>query len=606
MSAVASLEGDDLHAVVADLHRRYARRIQQFCRHQLGNWDEAEDATQLTFINALRGLERGASLEQESAWLFTIARNVCLNSKRSTFRRRRVETTSTLEEYASHSPPERESLDLSDLAEALRALPAPQRRAVLLREWQGFSYTEIAADLAVSQSAVETLLFRARRTLAAHLAGDGNRGRRARGTDLASLAVALKGLLVGATPKLAVTAATIVAASVCASVEPSIAEPSVATAAPAGLHVAPQHPGSPASLIARDAADGRRVLSALGSPSLAQPGDDEAPFASPTVIPRSSSTGTVAATEAVLDDSFAGVPADEPQPDDLPTFDAQPSSPAEAASEIAATTTAVSDPANEAISPATAQAPMTPMDPAEAPAANAATMDPPLQPSDDATAPPSTEAPALPSAESSAALPASSLAGADSPKPTTAQSAARPTGGAADNTTGPEGRSPAAAYGQSASSAAANGAAQPPRDGSDVARAESPARGSAAVAIAGKPGPAAFASAGAAATTTAGLPTVSAAGGIAAATGARPGPADTSARAEQPGATLVDAPPAAADPDDDWPPFVAEPGPAAPDPPPPADASVAAPAGLGRPAVTATSVPLPAGFRASSRDEAAA
>jgi RNA polymerase sigma factor (sigma-70 family) len=41
-----------------------------------------------------------------------------------------------------------------------------QRQALLLREWRGFSYREIAEELGLSQAAVETLLFRARRSLA--------------------------------------------------------------------------------------------------------------------------------------------------------------------------------------------------------------------------------------------------------------------------------------------------------------------------------------------------------------------------------------------------------------------------------------------------------
>ncbi len=45
-------------------------------------------------------------------------------------------------------------------------MPEQQRRAILLREWQGLSYREIAGELEVSQSAVETLIFRARRSLA--------------------------------------------------------------------------------------------------------------------------------------------------------------------------------------------------------------------------------------------------------------------------------------------------------------------------------------------------------------------------------------------------------------------------------------------------------
>ena len=47
--------------------------------------------------------------------------------------------------------------------------PEQQRRALLLREWQGLSYREISEQLGITQAAVETLLFRARRSLAASL-----------------------------------------------------------------------------------------------------------------------------------------------------------------------------------------------------------------------------------------------------------------------------------------------------------------------------------------------------------------------------------------------------------------------------------------------------
>jgi hypothetical protein len=51
------------------------------------------------------------------------------------------------------------------LCAALESLPDKQRRAILLREWRGLSYSEIAEELNVSHAAVETMLFRARRSL---------------------------------------------------------------------------------------------------------------------------------------------------------------------------------------------------------------------------------------------------------------------------------------------------------------------------------------------------------------------------------------------------------------------------------------------------------
>lgn len=90
----------------------------------------------------------------------------------------------------------------------------------MLREWRGLSYAEIASELDLSQAAVETLLFRARRSIAAELSGEPRPAGRSRRRDLGSLLATLKGLLFGAAPKLAVTAATVAAECVVgASVE---------------------------------------------------------------------------------------------------------------------------------------------------------------------------------------------------------------------------------------------------------------------------------------------------------------------------------------------------------------------------------------------------
>jgi RNA polymerase sigma factor (sigma-70 family) len=126
---------------------------------------------QSTFLNAHRALQRGVSPEAELAWLLKIAHNVCLTRRRSTRRRGRVEAAHDLESMQDYLPaPPREAPDeLIRLTDALEDLPDSQRRAILLREWQGLSYAEIARELKLTQSAVETLIFRARRSLAANL-----------------------------------------------------------------------------------------------------------------------------------------------------------------------------------------------------------------------------------------------------------------------------------------------------------------------------------------------------------------------------------------------------------------------------------------------------
>jgi RNA polymerase sigma factor (sigma-70 family) len=203
------------------LYERHQRKILAFCQHQLGNREEAEDATQITFMNAFRGLKRGTSPEFESAWLYKIAHNVCLTKQRNSYRRRLVEAPSDFELIEEVVPAyDGDSDELFGLTSALRVLPEQQRRALLLREWQGLSYREIADELRLTQGAVEALLFRARRSLAAALTTDPSerrgrgRPRMASSSAGSGLAAALKSLLLGGGVKVAATAATVAATSV--------------------------------------------------------------------------------------------------------------------------------------------------------------------------------------------------------------------------------------------------------------------------------------------------------------------------------------------------------------------------------------------------------
>jgi RNA polymerase sigma factor (sigma-70 family) len=194
-------------ARATDLYERYASRLYGFCLHRLGSREEAEDAVQTTFLNAFRGLSRGVVPTSESAWLFKIAENVCLSRHRASFRRRRLEAPGDLAAVEETvAAPERADEELIPLEDALADMPEAQRRALLLREWQGLSYREIAAELEVSQSAVETLIFRARRSLARRLEAPRERLRRVgQAIDVGAALSALKAALsTGAVVKAAV------------------------------------------------------------------------------------------------------------------------------------------------------------------------------------------------------------------------------------------------------------------------------------------------------------------------------------------------------------------------------------------------------------------
>ncbi len=208
------------------LYERHASRIQSYCLHQLGSREEAEDAVQTTFMNAFRALRKGITPEAESAWLFKIAENVCLSRRRSSWRRGRIESPSDFGLIEEIVPgPNRQRDELIGIEDALAGMPEQQRRAILLREWQGLSYREIAEELEVSQSAVETLIFRARRSLAQGLeqpetvAGKRKGIRRAmHALDLGSLVGVAKALLTGGAAVKATAAAVAVTAAAGAAI----------------------------------------------------------------------------------------------------------------------------------------------------------------------------------------------------------------------------------------------------------------------------------------------------------------------------------------------------------------------------------------------------
>jgi len=206
----------------SELYERFSAQIFGYCLHQLGSREEAEDAVQTTFMNAFRGLQRGIVPQVESAWLFKIAHNVCLSRRRSTWRRGRVEAPNNLEVLKEVVPARDERIadELIRLQDVLEEMPENQRRAILLREWQGLSYREISEELDVSQSAVETLIFRARRGLAAGLeeapVKRGWRGTVHYGFDAGAVLAALKTLLTGGVASKAAATAVAVATSAAA------------------------------------------------------------------------------------------------------------------------------------------------------------------------------------------------------------------------------------------------------------------------------------------------------------------------------------------------------------------------------------------------------
>jgi RNA polymerase sigma factor (sigma-70 family) len=144
------------------LYKRHVKDVYRYSLAMLPRQTDAEDATQTTFMNAYRALERGERPRDAAKWLRAIALNVCREHYRRASRR---PSEVALEEDFGELVLDPPTPAISDVVRGLACLPFNQRAALVMREFEGRSLTEIATCLEISGSAVETLLFRARRSL---------------------------------------------------------------------------------------------------------------------------------------------------------------------------------------------------------------------------------------------------------------------------------------------------------------------------------------------------------------------------------------------------------------------------------------------------------
>jgi RNA polymerase sigma-70 factor (ECF subfamily) len=144
------------------LYRKHAGDVYRYALVVLRNQADAEDVTQTTFLNAYRAMEQGERPRSPQNWLIAIAHNVCRQRFRQSQRR---PTEVVYEDELAETIVDEDAVSAEDIRRALGHLAFNQRAALVMRELEGRSYQEIAEILGVSLSAVETLIFRARRAL---------------------------------------------------------------------------------------------------------------------------------------------------------------------------------------------------------------------------------------------------------------------------------------------------------------------------------------------------------------------------------------------------------------------------------------------------------
>jgi RNA polymerase sigma-70 factor, ECF subfamily len=165
------------------LVRRWERKVQGAIYRLVGPGEDVRDLSQETLLKAYRGLRTFKKEARFSSWLYQIAVNVCRDRMRRGRGRSYVsfdELAETGQTRGETGPSALELIEARDLsrqvAAAVAALPEEQREVVVLKEYQGLTFLEIAEALDVPLSTVKTRLYRGLGQLRQQLVRQGIRG----------------------------------------------------------------------------------------------------------------------------------------------------------------------------------------------------------------------------------------------------------------------------------------------------------------------------------------------------------------------------------------------------------------------------------------------
>jgi len=171
--AVTETGTEDFDSLVEKYHRRIFNVVYRY----LGDYYEAADVTQDTFVRAYQCFHQFRGDSTAYTWLYRIAINLSHNRKKQLQRRwqaeaesldapREFEDTEAEREIPDMTlSPERlaENKELQKLLErTIRSLPDTYRTVIILRDIEDMSYQDIAKTLGISVEAVKSRLFRAR------------------------------------------------------------------------------------------------------------------------------------------------------------------------------------------------------------------------------------------------------------------------------------------------------------------------------------------------------------------------------------------------------------------------------------------------------------
>ena len=142
----------------------------RFLECLMGERGAAQEIAQESFLRLYRAGPGGPPAREARFWLYRVARNLALNELKKSETRNKF-FGKVVEAFRPDAPGPEEGIEREErksiLMKMLKSLPEHQRTALLLREQEEMSYTEIARVLKVSESKVKVDIFRARTRLRA-------------------------------------------------------------------------------------------------------------------------------------------------------------------------------------------------------------------------------------------------------------------------------------------------------------------------------------------------------------------------------------------------------------------------------------------------------
>ena len=169
----ARSEDRDRAAVFDVLYEATFPQVLAFCRRRTRSLEDAEDAAAEVFTVAWRKLDAATSAESPLLWLYAVAVKVTANQRRGRDRLRRLIDRLAGLGGARHAPgvddPVLTAADADQVAAALQQMRPLDRELLRLVAYERLTYAEAGMVVGLSETAVRSRVFRARRRLRRHL-----------------------------------------------------------------------------------------------------------------------------------------------------------------------------------------------------------------------------------------------------------------------------------------------------------------------------------------------------------------------------------------------------------------------------------------------------